>query len=70
MGHLALIERVRVIKIYNMLEVGCKYKYQVISRIAKSNYGIDISARGVRSLVDKWLKYINKKKINRLNYDF
>jgi hypothetical protein len=56
MGHLALIERLRVIKIYNMLEVGCKYKYQVISRIAKSNYGIDISARGVRSLVDKWLK--------------
>ena len=52
MGHLALIERLKVIKIYNMLEVGCKYKYQVISRIAKSNFGIEISARGVRSLVD------------------
>jgi hypothetical protein len=52
MGRLALIERIRVIKIYNRLEVGCKYKYQVISRIAKSNFGIEISARGVRSLVD------------------
>jgi hypothetical protein len=35
--------------------VGCKYKYQVISRIAKSNYGIEISERGVRSLVYNWL---------------
>jgi hypothetical protein len=56
MGRLALIERIRVIKIYNRLQVVCNYKYQVISRIAKNNYGIEISARGVRSLLDNWLK--------------
>ena len=42
MGHLTLFERIRVIKLYNNLEVGCKYKYKVISALAKSNYGIEI----------------------------
>ena len=58
MGRFVLIERIRVIKIFNRLEVDCKYKYQVISRIAKSNYGVEISAGGVRRLVDKWSSVI------------
>jgi len=56
MGRLALIERMRVINIFNRLEIGCKNKYSVISRIANSNYGIEISERGLRRLVDKWQK--------------
>ena len=54
MGHLTLFERIRVIKLYNNLEVGCKYKYKVISALAKSNYGIEISDKGAYGIVKKW----------------
>jgi hypothetical protein len=53
MGHLTIFERIRVIKLYNNLEVGCKYKYKVISDLAKSNYGIEISDKGAYGLVKK-----------------
>jgi hypothetical protein len=54
MGHLTLFERIRVIKLYNNLEVGCKNKYKVISALAKSNYGIEISDKGAYGIVKKW----------------
>jgi hypothetical protein len=54
MGHLTLFERIRVIKLYNNLKVGCKYKYKVISSLAKSNYGIEISDKGAYGIGKKW----------------
>jgi len=54
MGHLTPFERIRVVKLYNYLEVGCKYKYKVISALAKSNYGIEISDKGAYGIVKKW----------------
>ena len=63
MGHLTLFERIRVIHLFNQLEIGCKNKYKHVSNLAKSKYGIEISGMGVRSLVGKWLN--NKKLANK-----
>jgi hypothetical protein len=54
MGRLTIFERGRVM--FNDLEVGCKYKFKVIAFLAQSKYGIDISDRGVRDIVDKWTR--------------
>lgn len=56
MGRLTIFERGRVIKLFNDLEVGCKYKFKVIAFLAKNKYGIDISDRRVRDIVDKWTR--------------
>jgi hypothetical protein len=48
MGRLTLFERIRIVKLYNDLEVGHKNKYTVISNLALSNYGIELSAKRVR----------------------
>ena len=44
---------------FNDLEVGCKYKFKIIAVIAflaQSKYGIDISDKGLRGIVDKWTR--------------
>jgi hypothetical protein len=68
MGHLTLFERIRVIHLFNQLEIGCKNKYKHVSYLSKSKYGIEISGMGVRSLVEKWLnnkKYADKPRSNK-----
>ncbi len=54
MGRLSLFERIRIIKLYNDLELGCKYKFKLLSFLAQSKYAIEISDRGVRNIVNKW----------------
>jgi len=54
MGRLTLFERIRIIKLYNDLEVGCKYKFKLLSHLASSKYGIEISDRGIINIVNKW----------------
>ena len=56
MGRLTLFERIRVINLFNQLEIGCKNKYKHVSNLANSKLGIEISGLGVRRLVEKWLK--------------
>ncbi len=54
MGRLSLFERIRIIKLYNDLEIGCKNKFKLISFLAHNKYGIEISNRGVINIVNKW----------------
>ena len=48
MPRLTIIERIRVVKLFNYLPYGTKSKIAVTSLNAKNNYGIFISERGVR----------------------
>ena len=56
MGRLSVFERIRVIHLFNELEIGCKNKYKHVSNLVQSKYGIEISGKGVKRWVDKWLK--------------
>ena len=56
MGRLTLFERIRIVKLYNDLEVGHKNKYTVISNLALSNYGIELSAKRVIIFIEKRVK--------------
>ena len=53
MPRLAIIERIRVIKLFNELPYGFRNKYIVTSQNAANKYGIFISHRGVRDLITK-----------------
>ena len=64
MGRLTLFERIRVINLFNQLEIGCKNKYKHVSNLANSKLGIEISGLGVRRLVEKWLN--NRKLADKL----
>jgi hypothetical protein len=44
MGHISLFERMRIISLFNQLEIGCRNKYKVVSDLEKNNFGIRISA--------------------------
>ena len=66
MGRLKLFERIRVINLFNQLEIGCKNKYKHVSNLVNSKLGIEISGLGVRRLVEKWL--YNRKLIIKINY--
>ena len=45
-----------MIQLFNELTIGCKNKYKHVSTLANNKYGIEISAKGVKRWVDKWLK--------------
>ena len=44
MGRLTIFERGRVIKLFKDLEVGCKYKFRVITFLARNKYGMPWAA--------------------------
>ena len=54
MPRLTIIERIRVVKLFNDLPYGSKSKFARTSLNAKNNYGIFISERGVRQIINKW----------------
>ena len=54
MPRLTIIERIRVVKLFNDLPYGSKSKFVRTSLNAKNNYGIFISERGVRQIINKW----------------
>ena len=54
MGRLTLFERIRVVKLFNELEMGCKNKFRLISFLAQSKYGIEISEKGAREIIKTW----------------
>ena len=56
MGHISLFERMRIISLFNQLEIGCRNKYKVVSDLAKNNFGIIISAKTVKRWIDRWMK--------------
>ena len=56
MVHTSLFERMKIISLFNQLELGCRNKYKVVSELAKNNFGIIISARTVKRYVDRWNK--------------
>ena len=56
MGHISLFERMRLISLFNQLEIGCRNKYKVVSDLAKNNFGIIISAKTVKRWIDRWMK--------------
>ena len=51
---ICIIERIRVVKLFNDLPYGSKSKFARTSLNAKNNYGIFISERGVRQKINKW----------------
>ena len=59
MGHISLFERMRIISLFNQLEIGCRNKYKVVSDLAKNNFGIIISAKTVKRWIDRWMKTNN-----------
>ncbi len=59
MGHINLFERMRIISLFNQLEIGCRNKYKVVSDLAKNNFGIIISAKTVKRWIDRWMKTNN-----------
>ncbi len=59
MGHISLFERMRIISLFNQLEIGCRNKYKVVSDLAKNNFGIIISAKTVKRSIDRWMKTNN-----------
>ena len=56
MGHISLFERMRIISLFNQLEIGCRNKYKVVSDLANNNFGIIISAKTVKRWIDRWTK--------------
>ncbi len=56
MGHISLFERMRIISLFNQLEIGCRNKYKVVSDLANNNFGIIISAKTVKRWIDRWAK--------------
>ena len=46
MERLRLFKRIRVVKLFNDLKMGCKNKFRLMSFLAQSNYGIEISEKG------------------------
>ena len=56
----SLFERMKIISLFNQLELGCRNKYKVVSELAKNNFGIIISARTVKRYVDRWNKAYNR----------
>jgi transposase len=56
MCHISLFERMRIISLFNQLEIGCRNKYKVVSDLAKNNFGISISAKTVKRWIDRWNK--------------
>jgi hypothetical protein len=50
MGHISLFERMRIICLFNQLEIGCRNKYKVVSDLANNNFGIIISAKTVQTV--------------------
>jgi hypothetical protein len=56
MGHISLFERMRIISLFNQLEIGCRNKYKVVSDLVKNNFGIIISAKTVKRWIDRWTK--------------
>ena len=69
MGHTSLFERMRIISLFNQIELGCKNKYKVVSEVAKNNFGILISSKSVKALVDKWIKNNKLADRRRANKD-
>jgi hypothetical protein len=67
MGRLSLFERIRIIKLYNDLEIGCKNKFKLISFLAHNKYGIEISDRGVINIVNKWKR--SKKLADQIRHN-
>ena len=54
MGHLSTFERMKVIKIFNDYRQPGINKYDKVSELARQK-GIEISGRGVRDIISKWL---------------
>ena len=69
MGHTSLFERMRIISLFNQIELGCKNKYKVVSEVAKNNLRILISSKSVKRLVDKWIKTNKLADRRRANKD-
>jgi hypothetical protein len=69
MGHISLFERMRIISLFNPLEIGCRNKYKVVSDLAKNNFGIIISAKTVNRWIDRWMKTNNSVDRPRDNKD-
>jgi hypothetical protein len=63
MDHISLFERMRIISLFNQLEIGCRNKYKVVSDWAKNNFGISISAKTVKRWIDSYfsLSFLIKK---------
>ena len=55
MGHLSTFERMRVITTFNEFTQSGVNKFEKVSQLCKSK-GIEISALGVRGIIDKWIK--------------
>ena len=68
-GYTSLFERMRIISLFNQLEIGCKNKYNVVSELAKNNLGLFISSKSVKRLVDKWFKTNKLADRRRANKD-
>ena len=54
MPRLTIIERIRVVKLFNDLPYGSKSKFARTSLNAKNNYVIFISESRVRQIINKW----------------
>ena len=67
MPRLTIIERIRVIKLFNELPYGFRNKYIGTSQNAANKYGIFISHRGVRDLITKWVQTISIADLPRKN---
>ena len=55
MGHLSTFERMRVISTFNEFIQAGGSKFEKVSQLCKAK-GIEISALGVRGIIEKWIK--------------
>ena len=53
MGHISLFERMRILSLFNQLEIGCRNKYKVVSDFVKNNFGINIGAKTIKRWIDR-----------------
>ena len=59
MPHLAVFERIRLVDLYNNLQTHTENKFKVLSMMAEAKYGIRISAKRARDVIDKWFCRFN-----------
>jgi hypothetical protein len=46
----------RIISLFNQLEIGCRNKCKVVSDLVKNNFVINISAQTVKRWVNRWTR--------------
>ena len=56
MPHLSILERMRVVDLFNKLPNATKKKFEVVAGLALKQYHIKICGKSVQNIVAKWAK--------------